>query len=78
MSAVLWEPGLRVPSRVGATRKLAAAAVHEALRDAGRSAAHLSYLIAHTASPRELVPPNVVHIASLLNYHGPVIELRQA
>ena len=58
--------------------ELGAAAVREALRDAGRSAAHLSYLIAHTASPRELVPPNVVHIASLLNYHGPVIELRQA
>jgi 3-oxoacyl-[acyl-carrier-protein] synthase-3 len=58
--------------------ELAAAAVREALRDAGTSAAHLSYLIAHTVSPRELVPPTVVHVASLLDYHGPVIELRQA
>jgi 3-oxoacyl-[acyl-carrier-protein] synthase III len=58
--------------------ELAAAAVREALRDAGTSAAQLSYLIAHTVSPRELVPPTVVHVASLLDYHGPVVELRQA
>ena len=61
-----------------ANAELAATAVQCALRDAGARVADLAYLIAHTATPGELVPPNVVRIARLLNYRGPFVELRQA
>jgi len=57
---------------------LAAAAVRSALAQAGVSVRDLRYLIAHTATPGEHVPPNVVQIARLLGYRGPVAELRQA
>ena len=58
--------------------ELAAIAVKRALKEAGARVADLAYLIAHTATPGELVPPNVVRIARLLNYRGPFVELRQA
>jgi 3-oxoacyl-[acyl-carrier-protein] synthase-3 len=57
---------------------LAAAAVRAALGQAGVSVRDLRYLIAHTATPGEHVPPNVVQIARLLGYRGPVADLRQA
>ena len=61
-----------------ANAELAATAVKRALTEAGARVADLAYLIAHTATPGELLPPNVVRIARLLNYHGPFVELRQA
>ena len=61
-----------------ANAELAATAVKRALAEAGARVADLTYLIAHTATPGELLPPNVVRIARLLNYHGPFVELRQA
>ncbi len=66
-------------TRPGSTNaELAAAAVRRALTEAGRRVADLAYLITHTVSPGQLVPPNVVRVAELLDYHGPFIELRQA
>jgi 3-oxoacyl-[acyl-carrier-protein] synthase-3 len=57
---------------------LAARAVELALRQAGARVSDLDYLIAHTATPGELMPPNVSQVARLLNYTGPFVELRQA
>lgn len=58
--------------------ELAAEAVALALRQAGAEVSDLDYLIAHTATPGELIPPNVTQVARLLNYAGPYVELRQA
>ena len=58
--------------------ELAAQAVERALRQANARVSDLGYLIAHTATPGELMPPNVAQVARLLNYTGPFVELRQA
>jgi 3-oxoacyl-[acyl-carrier-protein] synthase III len=58
--------------------ELAAQAVERALRQADAQVSDLGYLIAHTATPGELMPPNVAQVARLLNYTGPFVELRQA
>lgn len=58
--------------------ELAATALRQALAEARVRAADLAYLITHTASPGELMPPNAARIAQLLGYHGPFVELRQA
>jgi 3-oxoacyl-[acyl-carrier-protein] synthase-3 len=58
--------------------ELAARAVRAALDDAGLKARDLSYLIAHTATPGTLIPPNAARVADLLEYKGPFVELRQA
>lgn len=66
-------------TRAGQTNaELAAEAVRQALKQAGLRIADLAYLIAHTASPGELLPPNVARVAALLGYDGPFVELRQA
>ena len=58
--------------------QLAARALRAAL-DESRVAPHeLSYLIAHTTTPGTLLPPNVTQVAELIDYAGPVAELRQA
>lgn len=57
---------------------LAARAVSAALDEAGLVADDLVYLIAHTATPGRLLPPNVAEVAELLGYRGPYAELRQA
>jgi 3-oxoacyl-[acyl-carrier-protein] synthase III len=38
----------------------------------------LQYLIGHTASPAQLMPPNIAEVADTLNFIGPTAELRQA
>jgi 3-oxoacyl-[acyl-carrier-protein] synthase III len=58
--------------------ELAAQALLQALDRAGARVSDLSYLIAHTATPGQLVPPNVARVAELLSYTGPYIEIRQA
>ena len=58
--------------------ELAAQAVERALRQADARVSDLDYLIAHTATPGELMPPNVAQVARLLSYTGPFVELRQA
>jgi 3-oxoacyl-[acyl-carrier-protein] synthase III len=58
--------------------ELAAKAVERALKQADARISDLAYMIAHTATPGELVPPNIVQVARLLNYAGPLVELRQA
>lgn len=58
--------------------ELAAQAVVQALDRAGASVSDLSYLVAHTATPGQLVPPNVARVAKLLDYRGPYVEIRQA
>ena len=57
---------------------LAARAVQAALQEAAISVADLSYLIGHTSSPGQALPPNIAEVADLLGYAGPHMELRQA
>jgi 3-oxoacyl-[acyl-carrier-protein] synthase-3 len=58
--------------------ELAARALVQALDRAGARVSDLSYLVAHTATPGQLVPPNVAQVAELLDYRGPYMEIRQA
>ncbi len=58
--------------------ELAANAVRCAVAQAGVKVNDLQYLIAHTASPGQLMPPNVARVAELLRFDGPFVELRQA
>lgn len=57
---------------------LAAGAVAAALADAGVAAREVGYLIGHTATPLQPLPSNVAHVADVLGYDGPHLELRQA
>ena len=61
-----------------ANADLAAAAVREALADAGVRVADLGFLIGHTATPSQPIPPNIALVADRLGYGGPHLELRQA
>jgi 3-oxoacyl-[acyl-carrier-protein] synthase III len=66
-------------TRAGHTNaELSAEALRRALARAGVGVSDLCYLIAHTATPGQLVPPNVAQVARLLNYTGPYVEIRQA
>jgi 3-oxoacyl-[acyl-carrier-protein] synthase-3 len=38
----------------------------------------VSYLIGHTATPAQPIPPNIALVAELLGYDGPYVEIRQA
>jgi 3-oxoacyl-[acyl-carrier-protein] synthase-3 len=58
--------------------ELAARALHKALREAGLRSSDLSYLIGHTATPGQALPPNITRVAELIGYDGPLMELRQA
>jgi len=67
------------PPRPGeANPDLAAAAVRAALAQAGLRPAELGYLIGHTATPAQMLPPNIGQVAGRLGYAGPFVELRQA
>ncbi|WP_068077675.1 3-oxoacyl-ACP synthase III family protein [Novosphingobium lentum] len=57
---------------------LAAKAVQAALDDAGLAIGDLGYLIGHTTTPEQLLPPNIALVADRLGYRGPFVELRQA
>ena len=57
---------------------LAAEAVLAALDDAGIAVGDLAYLIGHTTTPAQLLPPNIALVADRLGYRGPFVELRQA
>lgn len=57
---------------------LAATAIRAALGEAGLSVGDLAYLIGHTATPAQPIPPNIARVAELLGYDGPFVELRQA
>lgn len=58
--------------------ELAAEAVRKALDDAGLCVSDLTYLIGHTATPAQPLPPNIAQVAHLLGYTGPYAEMRQA
>jgi 3-oxoacyl-[acyl-carrier-protein] synthase-3 len=58
--------------------QLSARALSSALREANLSARDLGYLITHTATPGQLIPPNAARLADLIGYDGPFLELRQA
>jgi 3-oxoacyl-[acyl-carrier-protein] synthase III len=58
--------------------ELSAQALRNALTRASARVSDLDYLIAHTATPGQLVPPNVAQVARLLSYTGPYVEIRQA
>ncbi len=64
-------PGHRNP-------ELAALAVQKALNQAGIEANDLGYLISHTTTPSQLLPPGSFEVAQLLKFAGPHMELRQA
>lgn len=57
---------------------IAAEAVRNALHDARIGVESVGYIIAHTTTPETHLPPNISHVADLLGYEGPYIELRQA
>ncbi|MBI2800455.1 MAG: 3-oxoacyl-ACP synthase [Gammaproteobacteria bacterium] len=57
---------------------LATQALQSALVEADLGINDLDYLISHTATPGELIPPNVAQITELMGYRGPYVELRQA
>ena len=69
---------LEAPRKGHRNPELSAAAVREALCEAGLMAQDLSYLIGHTATPARLMPPNIGQVAGLLDYDGPFVEFRQA
>ncbi len=50
---------------------LAAAALRDALADAGMVASDLGYIIGRTASPARLIPNNMAFVADILDYRGP-------
>jgi 3-oxoacyl-[acyl-carrier-protein] synthase-3 len=57
---------------------LAARAVTQALADAGLNIGDIGYLIGHSATPTQPLPPNIALVADRLGYAGPHIEIRQA
>jgi 3-oxoacyl-[acyl-carrier-protein] synthase-3 len=66
-------------TRAGQTNaELCARALRSALARAGAGVSDLMYLISHTATPGQLIPPNAAQVARLLNYVGPYVEIRQA
>lgn len=58
--------------------ELAARAVAAALAGAGLDVNDLGYLIGHTTTPVQALPPNIAAVADCLGYRGPYVELRQA
>lgn len=58
--------------------ELASAALDRALERAGLEVNDLGYVLAHTATPAQPLPPNVAEIAAILRYRGPYAEFRQA
>lgn len=66
------------PQPLCGNAELAAEAVRRALGEAGLRVSDLSYLIGHTATPAQPLPPNIAQVAHLLEYSGPYAELRQA
>jgi 3-oxoacyl-[acyl-carrier-protein] synthase III len=58
--------------------EFATAALRAALEKAHMGVRELDYLIGHTTSPGNLVPPNVAAVADLVGFAGPYMELRQA
>jgi 3-oxoacyl-[acyl-carrier-protein] synthase-3 len=66
------------PRAGDANPDLAAESIRRALAQAGVGIHELSYLVGHTATPAQPVPPNVARVAELLGYDGPFAELRQA
>ncbi len=57
---------------------LAARAIRLALDQAGLAVNDLAYLIGHTTTPGQPLPPNIALVADRLGYRGPYVELRQA
>ena len=57
---------------------LAAAAIRQALNDAGVAIADVGYLIGHTTTPHQPLPANIAFVADRIGYRGPHIEVRQA
>jgi 3-oxoacyl-[acyl-carrier-protein] synthase III len=57
---------------------LAARALTIALEQAGMKANDLGYIIGHTATPLQSLPPNIAFVAEHIGYDGPHMELRQA
>ena len=69
----------REPPRAGhGNAELAARALQSALQEAGLRSNDLSFLIGHTATPGQPLPPNITRVAELIGYDGPFVELRQA
>src|SRR5258708_31267119 len=67
---------MEAPRKGHRNPELAAAALQRALVEAGLRAHALAYLIGHTATPARLMPPNIGEGAELLDYGGPLVELR--
>ncbi len=65
--------------RAGASNAdLAAEAIMAALNNAGISVYDIGYLMGHTTTPGQPLPPGIAMVADRIGYHGPYLELRQA
>jgi 3-oxoacyl-[acyl-carrier-protein] synthase-3 len=56
---------------------IATLALKNAIDAANIHSNDLQYLIGHTASPAQLMPPNIAEVAEKLNFIGPTAELRR-
>ncbi|MBY0402793.1 MAG: 3-oxoacyl-ACP synthase [Cyanobacteria bacterium] len=73
-----FESRLESPYPTASNPELCQQALDSALRQAGLKIDDVGYLIGHTATPHELLPSNISKVATLMNYHGPFAEFRQA
>jgi 3-oxoacyl-[acyl-carrier-protein] synthase III len=73
-----FESRLESPYPSASNPELCQQALDAALSQAGLQIDDIGYLIGHTATPHELLPSNISKVASLMNYHGPFAEFRQA
>jgi 3-oxoacyl-[acyl-carrier-protein] synthase-3 len=58
--------------------EIAARAARQAIDQAGLAVGDIGYLIGHSATPLQPLPPNVALVADYLGYSGPHLEIRQA
>lgn len=65
--------------RIGARNPdIAAKALNQAIKSADIDVDKIQYIVAHTTTPAQLMPPNVAEVAKKVKFQGPVAELRQA
>ncbi len=73
-----FEQAVEAPRPGHRNAELAAQAVGQALAQAGVAPSQLGYLLTHTATPGQALPPGSAEVARLLGVRGPHAEFRQA
>lgn len=57
---------------------IATEALNQAIKAANIDVQKIQYIVGHTTSPAQLMPPNIAEVAKKLGFQGPIAELRQA